>query len=444
MAVQGVCIAFDDPLLEPSPTWTRLDTTDSFVSSFSVQRGRRDELEQTGTGTASINFNDTAGLLDPTNPSSPYWNRIDSKQAALAILNPVTNAWSTIFRGFTDEYDYTVRPSQVVTDVTVPLVDAMDYLASVEMYTAKFGNTLPAGVDDGNICFLATSGSVDTRIIQVLDNADWPTALRTIFSGNVTVQQTVYPPRSNVLQVLQDCADAEFPGVANVYVSRDGKVTFHGRLARFDPEGTAASASAGAWNFTRWKAGDGAAILADPTTAQIRELSFSRPRKNIINSARATPQTATQLTAAQYAGQLYEDATSQDSYGLRSWSAENLVTNGHVSPATTTALAETKLFATYYVNNYKNPRTRVNRITFKSLRPDDPRAAATWDLICGVEISDVIELKTTHPGGGGFNESFFVEGVSYEVTPLQPDYQMVVLTVDVSPAAYYKDGSMFS
>jgi len=122
---------------------------------------------------------------------------------------------------------------------------------------------------------------------------------------------------------------------------------------------------------------------------------------------------------------------------VRTWSARDLL----VYQGTTTGnnnLQETALYGLYHLRNYADPRTRVDQITFKSLRPDDSRAAATWDLMTTVDISDVVELTVTNPGGGGFSsEPFYVEGISYEVGPLTPDYQDVTLTLDVSPAAYF-------
>ena len=47
-----------------------------------------------------------------------------------------------------------------------------------------------------------------------------------------------------------------------------------------------------------------------------------------------------------------------------------------------------------YVANYKDPHTRVESLTFKSLRPNDARAEPTWALICGADISDVIDLDS--------------------------------------------------
>jgi hypothetical protein len=58
--------------------------------------------------------------------------------------------------------------------------------------------------------------------------------------------------------------------------------------------------------------------------------------------------------------------------------------------------------------------------------------------MCGVDISDIIRLKTTHHNGvGGFDEDFFVEGLHYTASPLSDNYVDVELTLDVSPRALY-------
>ena len=48
----------------------------------------------------------------------------------------------------------------------------------------------------------------------------------------------VFSPVRAPLDAIQTAADAEFPGVANVYVDRLGRLCVHGRLAKFDPVGT--------------------------------------------------------------------------------------------------------------------------------------------------------------------------------------------------------------
>ena len=57
------------------------------------------------------------------------------------------------------------------------------------------------------------------------------------------------------------------------------------------------------------------------------------------------------------------------------------------------------------------------------------------------EVSDydIVHLKIANPGGGGFDEDFYVEGISTVCEPSSADYDIVEVTVDVSPQAYYTD-----
>jgi hypothetical protein len=444
--IQGFSVAFDDPMLEPTPAWTRLDSDSGLVASFTIRRGRVDELQKTGTGTALVELNDTAGIFDPGNEGSPYLNQIDGKQAGLAIWNPVDEEWAVVFRGFIDGYVYEVEPSGVVTRVQIELVDALDYLAGVELVAATAGHPADAPEESqGDIYY--KNQEVDDRIDTILADAQWPGVLSTVFSGNVEVKSTVYPPGTTALAALEDAADAEFPGVANLYADKKGRVTFHGRHARFDPVGVASGVPDDVWDWHRWKAGDGSVTGSDATYAQIRRLAFARQRKAIINAAMALPDRNGQaeLTPAEMEAQIAFDAASIDDYGVHSWSAENLLTArllGVEESETNNDLTETRKFADHYLANYADPRSRITQLGFRSIHPDDSRGPATWRLLTGVEVSDVIALKTEHPGGGGFDEDFFVEGISYEVRPLTPDYADVTLNVDVSARAYYDSGPL--
>ena len=232
---EGVSIAFDDTMFVASPTWTRIDSEASLVASIEIRRGRQDEFERTDTGTATIILNDTEGLFDPTNVGSPYYGNLDSKPIAIAIRNPVTDEWFPLFRGVIDEYGYDLHPSQLVTQTAIQCVDALDYFAGFELAPGLAGDTPPAG-SERYVFYEDTAGLVDDRIFQVLGDASWPTALASIFSGNVHMQESTYSPGESILTVLHDCADAEFPTVANFFVDSEGFVCFHGRFARFDPD----------------------------------------------------------------------------------------------------------------------------------------------------------------------------------------------------------------
>lgn len=437
-------IALDDATLEPDPTWTDLTATDNLVGAAQIDRGRSYELDRTDTSTATVQINDVDGVLDPTNTTGPYFNKIEPLlQVRLSLLNPVTDEVTCVYRGYIEDFDYVFDPSQRVNQLTMSLVDAFAILTAIEMQAdGTFGDSPPPSVV-GNIFFdNATVGPVTDgpggRVEQVLGNAGWPVDLQDIFSGNVSLQESIYAPGDTVLQVIQDAADAEFPGLANVYVDKFGIVTFHGRKAKFDPIGVSDGTS---WNFQQWKAGDGAAVAASLSdTAQIRALSMNRGLSKVINQAYATPQG---ISPSDVASQVKSDPTSIGIYGIRSWSAENLLTAGGLNDGLN-ANDECALFATYYIANYAGPRNRITAIAFKSLRPEDPRAAANWLFLCGVEISDLLALTVSSPGGGGFNlEPWFIEGIHYDIKPLNGQYADVTLTLDLSPQAYFADGSMF-
>ena len=439
MPTGRVCIAFSDGPLAASPTWTRIDDDAALrVSQIDIRHGRQTELDQTETSTATVLLNDREGVFDPNNSSSPYFGDIDGKQISLNLWNPVAAEWVEQYRGIIDDYgyDFTGSPGDIVR-VRIECVGLFDYLAGVEMLPGSFGQTPPAG-SEGVVFY--EDGDVQTRLEELAADAGLPSGRYSFFTGNVDVQETKYDPGDSVLVAMRDAVDAEFPGIANLYEDKSGRVVFHGRFARFDPDGVSFGTD---WNFRRWNAGDGAAIALDDSLAQIRPpLQWSRPRRMIYNAAIAYPRHPLLGTGGgtfdetDIPGQIVTDSASITAFGYRAWSARDLITLA----GTTTgfdAATETKLFAEYYVANYALPRTRIEALSFKSLRPDDPRAEATWALLCGVDVSDVVNLTHDYPGGGIMFEDFYVEGSQMTIRPLTPDYDMVDLSLNVSPAAYY-------
>ncbi len=451
---EGVCIALTDTALDELPAWTRLDDPAGYdvATSWSISRGRTTEMEKTGTGIASIAFADSTGLLDPTNTSSPFYNTggtatyLDPmRQIAIALQHPVSGTWFPLFRGHLSSQNHEMdmwSDVRGVDTVTWECSDAFDLFAALILTPGVQGNT-PSLVDFSNVYYTGTPSNldgeanvfkhVDDRIVQLLDDAGWPGTgssdiLRDIFSGNVSVQGKVYDRTDQLLAALFDAADAEFPGIANVYMSKTGVVTFRGRFARFFPTNPG-------YGITTWEAGGMPEALADNTVAPIAGLTFHRSKDDIINSVIALPANAddSDIPAA-----VTEDAASITRYGYRGESFPDLQTSaGHTNLTPTTAPQETKKFAEYYVGNYAAPSTRVSVITFRPRAPNDPTGPALWDLVCGVEIGDRVHLQTTHAGGGGFDEMFFVEGIRYEARGARPEYHDITLELDVSPSSYF-------
>lgn len=435
----GISLAPDDYALAGDPVWERIDTAYT-VNGWTVDRGRQNEMGQTGTGTAHIELVDRNGDFDPTNTSGHFYGRLPAPyntkpmgplvQAAICLQNPVTAAWSTLFRGYISQIQYAPYATEQFANVTIDLVDALAVFAAAEMTP---GPSWGDDFVDGNIVFNedVTLDAVQTRLGKVLDSMGWDPGLRNLFTGNVALQKTVYAPRSTALQVMLDAADAEFPNIANLFIGgprNPGKVVFHGRKARFEPANYATN------GIQTWKAGDDAAALADPThVVRISPpLTASLDDTLLYTSALATPQN---IADADIPGQYIESPPpAVATKGVRTWSAENLATRGGEGP--TTGEEETRKFASYVADNYLTPFVRVGQLTVKGRRPTSSYGPAAWALLCGVEISDLVHLKTSHHGGGGFDTDFYVEGIHYTARPgsLTP---IVELTLDVSPAGYY-------
>lgn len=448
----GVSLAFNDNTLEPSPTWTRLDNGVTRVASYTIDRGRQFELDRTDGGRATVTINDIDGTLDPTNATGPYYGLIQPLiQAAIARWNPVLQEWQTRFRGFVEDFTYEFNPAAYVdaqghtvgvNQLTISLVDIFEILNAIEMLPGEFGDP-PPSESAGQVFFEDTSGPASDRILQVLQNAGIPVSWYVVFSLNVSVQETVYSPGESAMTPIQEAVDAEFPGVANAYTDRFGRLAVHGRLAKFSPASVAAGAGDSTWDWHHWHAGDGAAVAASPsTTAQIRQFAFTRGLAQVINSATATP---INIADADVAGQTCLDSVSIGTFGIRSWSAQNLLTKTGLLDGSDD-LTETKRFAQYHVDNYAEPRNRVTQIAFRPIRPTQTGAAINWRLLCEVDISDQIDITIASPGGGGFNaEPFFVEGIHESVVGrINTDgqsYDDVTITLDVSPQAYFTDST---
>lgn len=423
-------LGFGSDTLNPYPEWTAIDAHPNLVTSYTIDRGRSYELDQTGAGQATVQIMDPDGILDPANPTGPYYGQIDLLlNALLCRHNPVTDQWEERFRGYVTDYTYDVDPSQQVNMLTVQLADSFELLSSIEMHPGVFGTPL------NGQCKYDGHHQPAIRIREILRDSGFPGHLFAAMPSTVTLQKTMYSAGDSPLTAIQDAANADFPYVSNVYVDRHGRVLFHSRRARFDPDGTAPDSPE--WDYHHWLIGDGAAVEASPSdTAQVRAVQFSWGTSKIINQAVALPAGAKDSAVG---AARVTHASSLIRYGPRYWSSLNLLTlHGDIDePHPTGAITETHRFAEYFILNYGLPQRRINQITFRSMHPADPRAAANWDLLSRVDVGDTVDVTVQTPGAGFSSEQYFVEGVREDVRSLDPNYDDVTVTLDLSPRTYF-------
>ena len=440
----GVSVAFGNTPFDEDPTWTRLDTHAGIhIDSIQIKRGRADEWTKAAIGTCTLTGYDTTGVLDPTNTGGAFYGDLDPlTPAAVSLWNPVTNAWSYLFNGYTADLALTLDVSEKKLDVQWDWVDMLDLLTDAEVIPDSSGNTAPAE-STGDTYY--TGQHVDDRILAVLADSStallgktFPAGKISVFSGNVNVQGSVYSNKTAMIDVIDEATDAEFPSVATRFITKSGVFQFLGRYAYFDPSGYGSY-------ITHWKAGDIAAATADDTNAVINGLQFARGKTNLVNCVLCTPYG---IAASDISSQFVSDSTSVDRYGPRvsGMSLENLRT-GDSNDDGNNALAETYLYGIYIVDNYKVPQNRVSQLVFRNppAGASSARASAQWNLLCGLELQDYITLTTSHPGGGGFaGVDFFVASITYDLKPLRGDQWDVTLTVDTIPRAFFSSDPFVS
>lgn len=407
--------------LVAEPSWTRFDNLSACrCAGFDWNRGRQSEFDVTNTGTARVNFHDRNGTFDDV--------AFIGKQIMLQLFDPVRAAWEPVFRGHIDDIAYAPSPNTGNVVTTLECVDIFDYLGSVKMELGTFGDTPP----DGQSQFVFyEDGLFQVRIEALLDDAGLDSDMYQVFTGNINVLESQYSPGDDdVLSAVRDATDAEFPsGVAQAYVDRFGRVAVHGRLARFDPDATSATAGDAAWDFERWEAATRSDV--GTTRAQIREFQYNQPRTRIINSYLAYPRGVREDDIPSL---MRSDSGSIAAYGYRGRDAPDLIVKGHQTNGNTGA-EECGLYGDYFTVAYADPQKNVERIVFKSLRPDDDRALATWELMTASDISDMVHLFIAEAGLS--DEEFYIEGVQGECRVGPPDYDFVTITLNLSPFSYF-------
>lgn len=376
-----------------------------YVIRWESHRGRQIEFDEIEAGTAKIWLNNRDGRFDPTKGSSPYNGKLlPLKQSRITMAKPTAPAiFEPQFTGYVERWSFKRKGPRHQTAL-VELVDGFEPLSRAEIAPSmKNGSYFAAQ-------------QTDDRQRAALADAGWPAARTQINTGNVDVQPTLYQPGASALEVCRDAAEAEFPGVGMIFMTKAGVYRFLGRCARFDQTNP------------DWFLGDAGAREIDPTLIPIFDVELDYDKEHLYNKALILPEGV----AAQDV-YVRKVQASIDKYGPR-WLPQ--ITDLLIQAGTTTGNSAVKecsdVFAKYYVDNYKTPYVRATGLELRASFAD---ATATfldplWDFMLNVEIGQLIRLWTVHPSGGGANPlDFYVEGIHNYVRPPQFWRQVI----DLSP-----------
>lgn len=176
-----------------------------FVSGVNIRRGKQPIDSNYTPGEVEIQFNNHNRYFDPTYTASPYNGNIVPRREVRVFGNDVE-----IYRGWID--DWNLSYSNDGDSIAIALAfDALFLLNTRVVFP-----------------FVTIEEKSGARIERVLDlpEVGWPSELRRIDPGQVTVAANPVDESRGVLGYLQSIAGSD-PG--DVFISRDGYLEFDDR-----------------------------------------------------------------------------------------------------------------------------------------------------------------------------------------------------------------------
>jgi hypothetical protein len=298
-----------------------------------------------GAGTANLYIN---GALEHTDSTAFYSGTGSSFDGLLVgVTNPILGTDGRWMSGVLD--DVAVYDSE------------LDAATILNHYTAA---TAPR---DGEL--------TGARITWLLGAAGWPAGLTDIDAGQALMGPVILDGRAT-LDLLWEAVEFED---GNLFVARDGDVTFAQRTARYAD--TTSTVSQATYSYTG-------------SNSKAQGVSFDYSDERLINHAIVNTRTGYIFEA--------EDATSIGRYLRR--------TSKVTAPTTDTNTADA--FAQWTVQRNKDPKRRIT-----SLKVPTARDTTTFDQTVGLELGYRVTVTLDPPGTGTISEALLVEGIDHDVTP---------------------------
>ncbi len=363
-AVAGV-LNNPDYVLDGTTTFADITTG---VNSITVRRGRRDQGDQFSAGTMSFEMLDTAGLFNPFDTQSVYYNTADS-QPGLAPMRKVRlyryddleNA-EPLFVGYVVNFDYNFALGGIDT-VTVYCAD--DFYLLAQTFLNEFNVT-------------EELSSVRLSAVLNLPEVNFPVGQRDIAIGTQTLGGSAAFTVAAGTSVLNYCSQINDAEQGRLFMARNGDLTFDARIGE-----TLSSPVAD--------------FHDDGTNIPYNTVGISFEADQVVNRAVVSIAGSTALQVA-------DNAASQAKYFIQTTSiTESLLHNN------TAALAlATYLLAPEPEARYTAVGTNLNMLTI-----------AQRDTVAIVDIGDTITIEHTFASGAGTTElaqELSVEGVEHTIT----------------------------
>ena len=339
--------------LGTAATWSDVS---SDTRAISISRGKRRELDEFSAGSAVVTLSNTARTYDPNYSAGAYygqikpgrWIRIKATHDSTEyeLYQGVIREWSFGY-SFPNEATATPRASDFMEDLN----------------NASITTTTTAGLSGDTFAEILNAANIIPRDLDAGQGS----------------MQSVSLSNANALQALQVLDKSEGGGSSAFYCNEANQVVFEDRQ----------SLSTNARSNTSQATFGTSALPIDNF-----EIDYSSDLiKNSVS-----------LTRIGGAAQTASDSTSQDDYGIRSFTQTGLY-NANDS--------DTANIAQLYIDSFKDAELRVRSITIH------PRLnSALMVQALSRKIRDRITISyDPPPGGTTVTEEVFISGIEHSIAP---------------------------
>jgi hypothetical protein len=361
-------IAIGHTFRDAAPVWVDYTAYTMASEGYSIKRKRSRQLDRVETGTLQFTLLNTDGSLNPQ--GSWFGTALLGTPVRVSALYNAVRYY--LYYGYID--DWHVNPDQSRSIVQVSCSDAFELLNNWPL-TATYASHLSSA-----------------RVSAVLNSVGWPAGLRSIETGQTTVQASTLTDDS-VLEHLRDVVDSEL-GV--LYQAGDGTMVFQNRYHRSVSPYNAIQATFGG-------------VSGLPYTA----LDIPYDKQNLWNYI--------QCQRIGGAIQTATDATSELNYGRKG-----------LSPRTNllmTTDAEAASQASWILFRWKDPAMEIDSIVIQG-----KNNAALWVQMLARQPGDHIRIIRLMTGAADIDMEVIIESVSYTIKDKGNDF---TLTWRCSPALFW-------
>jgi len=330
------------------------------VGKISIKGGYNLLQDQFEAGQATVRIYDQTGAWNSENPASPYYGKLVPNRK-IRVSATYSGTTYFLFSGYISAYNYTYAKDQELAYVDISANDAFR-LFNLSNITTISGTS--AGQKTG------------ARITNILNQVSWPSLMRTIDTGDSTVQADPATARTS----LQALKNVEFSEQGAFYISPEGNAIFKSRA-------NLEKMSDGAVTYFS-NAGDGINYF---------NITTALDDKLVINQASITAIGGTTQTAS--------DATSIATYFPHSYNQPNLVVQTD---------AEALNIAKAYVSTRKDTSLRIDNLTLDLCTPN---YSAGIIAALSLDYFNVVKIRNDQQGTTYIQKTLEVVGFSHEITP---------------------------